>query len=91
VPNDPATFLYLASLATATAGFDAAAGEAVVNFTASAELSLESYRLRGVPGPEYDGEDEVVLARLDKKAPAPSAAPSPSPNPARQSPSKSMS
>jgi hypothetical protein len=54
---------------TATASFDAAAGEAVVTFTEAAEPNLESYELRGVPGPEYDGEDEVVLARLDKTAP----------------------
>lgn len=54
---------------TATAAYDPAAQEAVVKFTASAEAELESYQLRGVPGPDYAGDDEVILATIPKGAP----------------------
>ncbi|MGL4398387.1 MAG: hypothetical protein ACRCXD_00840 [Luteolibacter sp.] len=54
---------------TATATYDAAANEAVINFTESTDEDLASYELRGVPGPEYDGEDEQVLATLPPGAP----------------------
>lgn len=53
----------------ASASYDAAAGEAVITFTESAEAELESYQLRGTPGPDYLTEDEVVLATLPKGAP----------------------
>lgn len=54
---------------TATASYDAAAKEAVISFTESKEAELASYQVRGVPGPEYDGEDEVVLATIPKGSP----------------------
>ena len=54
---------------TASGSYDAAETEAVITFTESTEAELESYQIRGVPGPEYDGEDEVVLATLPAGAP----------------------
>jgi hypothetical protein len=43
----------------ASASYDAAAQEAVVTFSESADAALDRYELRGVPGPVYEGEDEV--------------------------------
>ena len=54
---------------TASAAYDPVAHEAVITFTESTEADLKSYQLRAVPGPEYDGEDEIVLATLPKGAP----------------------
>ncbi len=54
---------------TASASYDAAAQEAVISFSESKEATLEAYQVRGVPGPDYDGEDEVVLATIPKGAP----------------------
>jgi hypothetical protein len=53
---------------TAAASYDAAAHEAVITFTESTEENLESYQVRGVPGPDYDGDDEVVVATIPKGA-----------------------
>ena len=53
----------------ATASYDPAAHEAVIAFTASDDTTLARYELRGVPGPEYSGEDEVVIATLPPGVP----------------------
>jgi hypothetical protein len=53
----------------AQAVYDAAANESVITFTESNEADLAEYQVRGVPGAEYDGEDEVVLATIPKGAP----------------------
>ncbi len=53
----------------ATATYDAAAHEAVVAFTASDDTALARYELRGVPGPDYAGEDETLIATLAPDAP----------------------
>jgi len=53
----------------ASATFDAATQEAVIVFTESKEVDLEGYQVRGVPGPDYNGEDEVVLATIPKGTP----------------------
>jgi hypothetical protein len=53
----------------ATATYDAATNEAVITFSESAEAELEFYQVRGVPGPEYDGDDEAVIATIPKGAP----------------------
>ncbi len=53
----------------ATASYDAATQEAVITFTESTDPELESYQVRAVPGPEYDGDDENVIATIPKGAP----------------------
>ena len=52
----------------AAANYDAADHKAVITFTESTDKDLDYYELRGVPGPEYDGEDEQVIATLPKGA-----------------------
>ncbi len=54
---------------TATATYDALTQESVIGFTESPEPALASYQIRGVPGPEYNGDDESVLATIPKGAP----------------------
>jgi len=53
---------------TAAATYDAADHKAVITFTESTDKDLDRYELRGVPGPEYDGDDEQVIATLPKGA-----------------------
>lgn len=53
----------------ASASYDAATQEAVVTFSESADAALDRYELRGVPGPDYDGEDEHVVSSLPPGAP----------------------
>ena len=52
----------------AAANYDAAEHQAVITFTESTDKDLDYYELRGVPGPEYIGEDEQVIATLPKGA-----------------------
>ncbi|MES2657315.1 MAG: hypothetical protein V4689_01795 [Verrucomicrobiota bacterium] len=53
---------------TATVTYDAAAEVAVITFTESGDEDLDHYQVRGVPGPEYVGDDEVVVATIPKEA-----------------------
>jgi hypothetical protein len=50
----------------AAASYDLAENEAIITFTESTDEDLDQYQLRGVPGPEYHGDDEVVIANLPK-------------------------
>ena len=52
----------------ATAAYDVVSSEAVVSFTESTDDALDHYELRAVPGPEYNSEDEQVIATLPKGA-----------------------
>ena len=52
----------------AAATYDAADHKAVITFTESTDKDLDHYELRGVPGPEYAGEDEQIIATLPKGA-----------------------
>ena len=54
---------------TATGSYDLPTAEAVISYSQSADPELKEYQVRGVPGPEYIGEDEVVLATLLPGAP----------------------
>ena len=52
----------------AAATYDATQHKAVITFTESTDDALDHYELRAVPGPEYVGEDEQVIATLPKNA-----------------------
>lgn len=48
--------------------WDAAAGQAKITWPASTDADLDHYELRGVPGPDYVGDDESVIATVEKDA-----------------------
>lgn len=49
---------------TVTVSYDATTQEAVIEFSESAEATLEEYEVRGVPGPEYLEEDAITLGKI---------------------------
>ena len=53
---------------TATATYAPATQDAVVKFSESIDPDLKEYEIRGVPGPEYNAEDEQVLGKIPKGA-----------------------
>lgn len=52
-----------------SATYDTVENEAVLTFTASDEATLAEYEIRAVAGPDYDAEDETVIANIPAGAP----------------------
>ena len=52
-----------------TATYDAVENQSVLTFTQSQDPTLREYELRAVPGPEYDAQDEHVIANILPSAP----------------------
>lgn len=52
----------------AQAGWDAGSSQAKVTWAASPDDELKEYQVRGVPGDEYDTDDEAVLATVEPAA-----------------------
>ena len=52
-----------------SASYDATAHQAVIGWTASTDANLDRYEVRGVPGPDYSGDDEAVLGTVEKDEP----------------------
>lgn len=52
-----------------TGTWEAASQQALLTWGASAEATLDHYEVRAVPGPDYDGEDETVVAAVARDAP----------------------
>lgn len=52
----------------ASVSYDAVENEAVIVFTESSDEALDRYQLRGVPGPDYDSDDETFIANIPKGA-----------------------